>query len=67
MSRCARACQRRQRKWRLRSRLRRSENIESERTVESIGFGRQGQELMVREPELILKVWQTTTSTALFG
>jgi hypothetical protein len=70
MSRCARAWQRRQRTW-LRSGPRRSENSESERTIEELvseGQEQRGrQELMAREPKSILKVWQTTTSTALFG
>ncbi len=67
MSRCARAWQRRQR-TRLRSRPRRSENSESERTIELVSEAEKQTGVDgVREPESILKVWQTTTSTALFG
>lgn len=40
---------------------------ESERTIAAYLLWRVGPELMKREPESIQEVWQTTTSTALFG
>jgi hypothetical protein len=71
MSRCATAWQRRPRRQRPRSPgPEESENIESEKNYFKIWFRKEQnrrQKLMARKPERILKVWQTTTSTALFG
>jgi hypothetical protein len=71
MNRYATACQRRPRTQRLRSRAQEKRKHRKRENYLKNWFRKAGaesrQELMAREPESILKVWQTMTSTALFG